>query len=842
MSVLISGVLMNPAGVPVAGAEVTFSALTNGPSVLNGFSASVMTDQDGNYSIPLEICEYAISIQSDGYNSVYGSVSINEKSTPATINELLKLAAMEQAVTPAIIVYFREIQADVAAKLITMQTLGTNAAEAAAAAITAKDEAAQYALNLSAAVAQAQQASAAAVASANKVDSAKNAAEAAAGNAHSTLAGAMTKSANGTDIADPAAFRANIGLSNAMLKGEFGIGGYAIALPDKTNVLNYFAGLQGNGHYRCFNPDGMPTPSVAAVFIFDFVAWNENHSSLTARSLGQDISYELQNTYQDGAWKGWATVWNNKSLPNPMQKGEFGWGGKVPRVPEGVNLFDYFNANRRAGLYWASADAINLPPDFIDVILEWCPIMHPSGFFGTLTAYNFTPGRGGFKSAGISVFNGEWENAWTVDWNSKNLTPVTTNTNQIIQSRKSFKADGTTIQIMPETQGGTSYFLGSESDGTPRFFIGQDSQNALHVVWWNSRTNSGISLNPGSVNIAAPVLTVSDRPVLTVDNVAPPRQLHNAGVSAGHAIRIKLAFSYSGGGSGCLLNIVGGSGYNGRTDQQWVATLQVRAGNSAGDRQFSAILNTDFGACPVYQIILLPDPNDWNAVFVHFVHGTIYPGDTTINLVNKFFIDLAKSDIGGTVVNVADIPLEGRLPVLITQSWTTMNTTVDGNGNIKSASPIIKLFSDGSSELNAESNGVVTTRISEGVYQITGCLGLNADRAWGGDDGGITNPKCRNGYERIWNDYDVQEDGSLIIRTYHRVHSYAMQFAQNRLNLDHRPYHEERDSEEWPDRSPIDIPLGTYLTVRVQMPDYAKNDNCSAMISSALSNVSTGSV
>ncbi|GKW35922.1 hypothetical protein PEC730217_47020 [Pectobacterium carotovorum subsp. carotovorum] len=36
MSVLISGVLMNPAGVPVSGAEVTFSALTNGPSVLNG--------------------------------------------------------------------------------------------------------------------------------------------------------------------------------------------------------------------------------------------------------------------------------------------------------------------------------------------------------------------------------------------------------------------------------------------------------------------------------------------------------------------------------------------------------------------------------------------------------------------------------------------------------------------------------------------------------------------------------------------------------------------------------------------------------------------------------------
>ncbi|WP_450091499.1 phage tail fiber protein [Pectobacterium jejuense] len=150
--------------------------------------------------------------------------------------------------------------------------------------------------------------------------------------------------------------------------------------------------------------------------------------------------------------------------------------------------------------------------------------------------------------------------------------------------------------------------------------------------------------------------------------------------------------------------------------------------------------------------------------------------------------------------------------------YHTGNATADENGNLKVASPIVKLFSDGSSELNAEFDGVVTTRLSEGVYQITGCLGLNADRAWGGEDGGITNPKCRNGYERIWNDYEVQEDGSLIIRTYHRVHSDAMPFAQNRLNLEYRPYNEERDSEEWVDRSPIDIPLGAYLMVRVQMP------------------------
>ncbi|MER0046498.1 hypothetical protein ABRP56_08900 [Pectobacterium odoriferum] len=35
----------------------------------------------------------------------------------------------------------------------------------------------------------------------------------------------MKKSANGADIVNPAAFRTSIGLSNAMLRGEFGWGG-----------------------------------------------------------------------------------------------------------------------------------------------------------------------------------------------------------------------------------------------------------------------------------------------------------------------------------------------------------------------------------------------------------------------------------------------------------------------------------------------------------------------------------------------------------------------------------------------------------------------------------------
>ncbi|HBE9082996.1 TPA: prophage tail fiber N-terminal domain-containing protein, partial [Serratia fonticola] len=52
--------------------------------------------------------------------------------------------------------------------------------------------------------------------------------------------------------------------------------------------------------------------------------------------------------------------------------------------------------------------------------------------------------------------------------------------------------------------------------------------------------------------------------------------------------------------------------------------------------------------------------------------------------------------------------------------WHTTNTTVDANGFIKKASPIVKLFGDGQCELNDESQGVTTERVSEGVYRVSG--------------------------------------------------------------------------------------------------------------------------
>ncbi|WP_232795755.1 phage tail protein [Salmonella enterica] len=156
----------------------------------------------------------------------------------------------------------------------------------------------------------------------------------------------------------------------------------------------------------------------------------------------------------------------------------------------------------------------------------------------------------------------------------------------------------------------------------------------------------------------------------------------------------------------------------------------------------------------------------------------------------------------------------GRMVVRLL--WDNNNTVVDGNGFIKQASPVVRIFSDGGYETNDESEGVVVTRIQTGEYLIEGCTGLNADAAWGGIDGGFEIPVDRNKQPRIWIDYEVNADGSVLVRTYHRVHPSAPPFAQNRIgNTDISGMFTETVA----DGEPVDIPADSFVSVRVEMPE-----------------------
>lgn len=132
--------------------------------------------------------------------------------------------------------------------------------------------------------------------------------------------------------------------------------------------------------------------------------------------------------------------------------------------------------------------------------------------------------------------------------------------------------------------------------------------------------------------------------------------------------------------------------------------------------------------------------------------------------------------------------------------WNQANTAVDANGFIKRASPVVKLFSDGSCELNNESKGVTAERLSEGVYRLSGSLmGFNSDGLWD-----IEVPSDDNKQPLIWVKSTVEANGDIIVKTYHRTHPNAPKFAQNNIS-------------GYVDGDPIDIPAGRWLDLRVQV-------------------------
>ncbi|HBH6933659.1 TPA: hypothetical protein KUN31_003061 [Enterobacter cloacae] len=118
---------------------------------------------------------------------------------------------------------------------------------------------------------------------------------------------------------------------------------------------------------------------------------------------------------------------------------------------------------------------------------------------------------------------------------------------------------------------------------------------------------------------------------------------------------------------------------------------------------------------------------------------------------------------------------------------------------------MVKLFADGYFETNDESEGCTVTRLAVGEYLVEGCEGMNSDAAWGGIDGGFDIPTDRNKQPLIWLDYEVHADGSVLVKTYHRTHPAAPEFARNELQCIN-------------DGDPIDIPSDQFVSVRVQMP------------------------
>ncbi|MFH7410309.1 phage tail fiber protein [Acinetobacter variabilis] len=132
---------------------------------------------------------------------------------------------------------------------------------------------------------------------------------------------------------------------------------------------------------------------------------------------------------------------------------------------------------------------------------------------------------------------------------------------------------------------------------------------------------------------------------------------------------------------------------------------------------------------------------------------------TANNSLNRLIFGYNKPEI--YFVRTDDTTLATGQVHTINRLHTTANTTIDANGFIKAASPIVKLFAD-RIELNdeAEQQEIVFEKISVGDYLIKGSFGF-AQEGWY-----VETPKDANGNVLFSVIYTTLENGDISVKTY----------------------------------------------------------------------------
>lgn len=127
------------------------------------------------------------------------------------------------------------------------------------------------------------------------------------------------------------------------------------------------------------------------------------------------------------------------------------------------------------------------------------------------------------------------------------------------------------------------------------------------------------------------------------------------------------------------------------------------------------------------------------------------------------------------------------------EARTTKNTTVDGNGFIKSASPIVKVFAD-KIELNeeAQQQEIVFEKLEIGDYLIKGSSGF-AQEGWY-----VETPKDANGNVLFSVIYTTLVNGDISVKTYKK--KFDLETASIVADLD----------------NPVDITENRWIDLRLQ--------------------------
>lgn len=145
--------------------------------------------------------------------------------------------------------------------------------------------------------------------------------------------------------------------------------------------------------------------------------------------------------------------------------------------------------------------------------------------------------------------------------------------------------------------------------------------------------------------------------------------------------------------------------------------------------------------------------------------------------------------------------------------YTDRNTTKDSNGNLKAASPIVKVFAE-HIETNDEAEGVTMQKLGIGHYLIKGVVGFNADGAWGINNGFVI-PQDHNGKNMVLIDYDVKPDGDIELFVFHQQNAEMPERFQNKRIKD---FDEDGQPIYFENYEPCDVPESRWIDMRVEMP------------------------
>ncbi|MEY0836488.1 hypothetical protein AB7238_09670 [Providencia alcalifaciens] len=183
---------------------------------------------------------------------------------------------------------------------------------------------------------------------------------------------------------------------------------------------------------------------------------------------------------------------------------------------------------------------------------------------------------------------------------------------------------------------------------------------------------------------------------------------------------------------------------------------------------------------------------------------SVYAGDRRLQL---------HSNTVGVLYNRFSMTTGADTTSIWYEIYSTKNTTKDSNGNLKAASPVVKLFAD-DIELNEESEGVEMEHLGIGHYLIKGVVGFNADGAWGINNGFVI-PQDHNGKNMVLIDYEVRSDGDIEVFVFHQQNADMPERFQNK-RIKH--FDEEGVPVYFENYEPCDVPESRWIDIRVEMP------------------------